>query len=241
MVELKLETYFELSADSVSFTREKASLFAKSVAGDFNPIHNPDARRFCVPGDLLFAVFLHRHGISQTMHFDFQSMVDESVVLQQQSSDDGVVLRDAAGREYLTVKTSGDSNHSSPTVESLAKAYVQFSGQTFPYLLVKLMKEHKVMINPSRPLVIYKSMELNLSEIDKDPVSLELSCASLTAEGKKAEVVLSFDIYSAKQKIGNGNKKMLLGGLRDYDQAVMDELVSEYNHIKEAFLLAQAK
>lgn len=236
---MNLETYFELSADSVSFTREKASFFAKSVAGDFNPIHNPEARRFCVPGDLLFAVFLHRHGISQSMHFDFQSMVDETVVLQRRSSDDGVVLQDAAGREYLTVKTSGDSNNRSASVESLAKAYVQFSGQTFPYLLVELMKEHNVMINPSRPLVIYKSMELNLSDIDSDQVSLEFSGATLESDGKKGEVVLSFDICAGGQKIGNGNKKMLLGGLRDYDQAVMDALVNDYNHIKETFLQAQ--
>lgn len=232
--------YFELKADSVSFTRDKASLFAKSVAGDFNPIHNPDARRFCVPGDLLFAFFLHRHGISQTMHFDFQSMVDETVDLQQRSTDAGVVLQDIGGREYLTVNTSGNSNHNSSAVESLTRAYVQFSGQTFPYLLVELMKEHKVMINPSRPLVIYKSMELNLSEIDSDLVSLNFSGASLDTAGKKAEVALNFDICADDQKIGYGNKKMLLGGLRDYDQVVMDELVSEYNHIKDTFIQTQA-
>ncbi len=237
---MNLQTYFELSADSVSFTREKASLFAKSVARDFNPIHNPEARRFCVPGDLLFAVFLYRHGLSQAMHFDFLNMVDETVVLQQQASDDGMVLQDAAGRQYLAVRTSGESGHSVATIDSLATAYVQFSGQTFPFLLVELMKEHNVMINPSRPLVIYKSMELNLSEIEGVDISLKFSDATLDAEGKKAKVSLNFDIHSGDRKIGCGNKKMLLGGLRDYDQEVMDELVFEYNQTKETFLQAQS-
>ena len=31
---------------TVAFTREASSAFAKEMAGDFNPIHNPDARRF---------------------------------------------------------------------------------------------------------------------------------------------------------------------------------------------------
>ena len=223
----------------MSFTREKASLFAKSVAGDFNPIHDPDARRFCVPGDLLFAVFLLRHGISQSMYFDFQNMVDESVVLQQQTGEGSFALVDAAGREYLTVQASGDSTDLPATVESLTKAYVQFSGQTFPYLLVDLMREHDVMINPSRPLVIYKSMELELTEVDREDIDLQFSGATLNADGKKAEVSLNFDICEGDKKIGSGNKKMLLGGLRQYDQAVMDDLVAEYNGIKEAFLEAQ--
>lgn len=236
---MNLEDYFELNADSLSFTRERASVFAKQVAGDFNPIHNPDARRFCVPGDLLFAVYLHRRGISSSMHFDFQNMVDESVVLHQRATDEGTVLQDDAGREYLTVRTSGQSRNNEATVDSLTKAYVQFSGQTFPFLLVELMKEHQVMINPSRPLVIYKSMEINLSELESNQIRLEFSGATLTADGKKAEVILNFDICDGELKVGNGNKKMLLSGLRAYDQAVIDELVKEYNKIKDGFLFTQ--
>lgn len=41
----------------------QASYFAKEIAGgDFNPIHDPDARRFCVPGDLLFTIVVSRFG-----------------------------------------------------------------------------------------------------------------------------------------------------------------------------------
>ena len=58
-------TVSEASADErISFSEQQASDFAKGVAGDFNPIHDPGAKRFCVPGDLLFAVLLHRFGIA---------------------------------------------------------------------------------------------------------------------------------------------------------------------------------
>jgi len=56
---MNLEKYYTLSGSRLSFSRQQASEFAKSVAGDFNPIHNVDSLRFCVPGDLLFSVIIH--------------------------------------------------------------------------------------------------------------------------------------------------------------------------------------
>ncbi len=51
-----LDTYYSDKNGEFSFTREQASNFAKRIAGDFNPIHDEDNKRFCVPGDLLFSV-----------------------------------------------------------------------------------------------------------------------------------------------------------------------------------------
>lgn len=232
---MNIEEYFGIKDGALSFSRESASNFAKKVAGDFNPIHDPESRRFCVPGDLLFAVFLHRHGLSTAMTFKFLNMVTESVLLHEQSVDDDVVLQDAAGREYLGVKVTGAGKNHAPAIAALTSAYVQFSGQTFPYLLVDLMKEHDVMINPARPLVIYNSMELNLTQLEAERVELKFSGATLAAEGKKAQVGLHFDIFDGEVPIGDGAKNMLLGGLRPFDQSVMDELVSEYNTIKNSY------
>ena len=50
-----LEKYVQGNGEYFSFTRKQASDFAKQVASDFNPIHDEDAKRFCVPGDLLFS------------------------------------------------------------------------------------------------------------------------------------------------------------------------------------------
>ena len=236
---LNLEKYFNENDGSLSFTRENASAFAKLVAGDFNPIHNPDARRFCVPGDLLFAVFLHRHGVASSMNFDFQNMVDDSTLLRERDEDGVIILGEDQKRDYLVVKASKTIDASNEAIKGLIKAYVQFSGQTFPYLLVDLMKDHQVMINPARPLVLYKSMEIQLDGLPDKQITLEFSGARLDAEGKKGEVSLNFDIFSSGQKVGKGNKKMLLGGLMPYDQLKIDGLVDEYNKVKTEYLAAQ--
>ncbi len=53
-----LNKYYSESDTGIQFTREQASNFAKFVAGDFNPLHDPENKMFCVPGDLLFSVAL---------------------------------------------------------------------------------------------------------------------------------------------------------------------------------------
>ena len=77
-----IEQYFSEPQGRVCFTREQASDFAKRVADDFNPLHDVDAKRFCVPGDLLFAVILSKYGISRHMQFVFSGMVVDGVELR---------------------------------------------------------------------------------------------------------------------------------------------------------------
>ena len=66
-----LAPYTSFSGKSVSFSRSQASRFAKQVADDFNPLHDVDAKRFCVPGDLLFAVLIQHLGLYPRMNFTF--------------------------------------------------------------------------------------------------------------------------------------------------------------------------
>ncbi len=233
---MNIEHFFATSGSAVTFSRSQASLFAKSVAGDFNPIHDIDTRRFCVPGDLLFAVVLHLRGVSQSMEFEFLNMVDDGDLLETVPRPEGLALTGSADKKYLDVSISGECSADPEFAKALTSAYVQFSGKTFPYLLVDLMRAHEVMINPARPLVIYKSMSIQLEQLNVGNVKLEHSESSLVKEGKKAEVILYFDIYRGEEKIGKGNKKMLLGGLRQYDQAVIDVLVEDYQETKNRYL-----
>ena len=62
---MQLNQYFSETDNSFEFTRQQASDFAKKVAGDFNPIHDVISKRFCVPGDLLFAVLLSKTEIGR--------------------------------------------------------------------------------------------------------------------------------------------------------------------------------
>ena len=107
------------------------------------------------------------------------------------------------------------------------------------------MQTNKVMINPARPLVIYKSMQVNLIDSASEILSraatnellLELSSSSMQIDGKKATATLEFELSAAGSKVGDGNKIMLLGGLREYDQQAIDEIVLQYNSWKQDYVV----
>ena len=233
---MPIDDYYSYKDQVLTFTRCGASEFAKKIARDFNPIHDPEARRFCVPGDLLFAVVLDLHKASSRMEFAFQNMVDDQTALSLQSGDSLVSLTDNQGKIFLQVNVCGEKLQSEAGNRALIDAYVKFSGTTFPFLLVDLMRRHKVMINPQRPLVLYKSMLLELNDLDCDSFELSFTESSLIAEGKKAEVAFYFNIMNGDRIVGSGRKNMLLGGLREYQQSAVDIMVTEYNGIKARYV-----
>ncbi|MFT6625659.1 MAG: hypothetical protein ACJAZI_001748 [Cycloclasticus sp.] len=230
---MNLKQFYSKAGQQVHVSREQASCFAKSVAGDFNPIHNIDARRFCVPGDLLFAVALTELGISQNMRFDFESMVTEKTVvtLPEQLSNEFSLL-DQNNKSQMTIHSSGEQTSDGAFIISLIEKYVQFSGRTFPEILVELMKKNDVMINPERPLIIYKDMAIHIDQFPQGELSLEFSGASMDVDGKKGSVKLEFDLAVDGRSIGHGTKEMVVSGLRPYDQSAIDQIVSEYNKTK---------
>jgi len=236
---VKVDDYYKYTVSQPSgtleFTREASSAFAKDIAGDFNPIHNPDARRFCVPGDLLFAVVLDLFKVRAKMDFEFEQMVDASVTLEVPVQEQRLQMVDASDKCYLDVAFSGDAVESDAANQSLIEAYVKFSGQTFPFLLTDLMKKHGVMINAQRPLIFYRKMSIELQDTQCDDFDLAFTGSTLKLDGKKGEVELLFDIVSSHKVVGTGCKNMLLGGLREYQQEAIDNLVVEYNSIKSQY------
>ncbi len=244
---LEPEKFVTRSGPLLSYTREQASRFAKQIAGDFNPLHDVDAKRFCVPGDLLFVTLLHEYGVAQSTHVEFSNMVDDQMEFELPPTvEQEFELLDRKGKSCLTLNLEGAREHDSAFVAALSQSYVRFSGKTFPDILVRLMKQNEVMINPNRPLVIYKSMQVNLldgaaaslaSSTDKD-LQLELSSSVLDIDGKKATATLEFQLNISGNKIGDGNKIMLLGGLRDYDQQTIDDIVSQYNSWKQDYAVS---
>jgi len=230
---MKISEYYQSTDGStqstLSFTEQQASDFAKGVAGDFNPIHDPGSRRFCVPGDLLFAVMLDRFGVASHMEVQFASMLtaDSSLVLPS-TIDESLTISDDREREVLSLSLSGERYNDSQLVAGITTAYVQFSGKTFPDILVPLMRDAHTMINPQRPLVIYKDMSLSLDE-------KALKEASIDVDGRKGMVKLDFVIHAGKQQIGIGTKHMVLGGLRDFDEDEMGAVVTEYHARREQF------
>lgn len=231
-----LDEFHTLAGDRLTISAEQASRFAKGVAGDYNPIHNPGARRFCVPGDLLFALVLRRFGLSQRMDFRFLNMVGEGTPLRfLEQQDGGIRVLDEAGKCYLEVSRSGDRTRDEAVIEAFTRCYVSFSGKNFPHYLKPLMEEKGVMFNPRRPLVIYDSMGFSLERLEGLSPALELLDASLEVNGKRGDTLLEFRIQSAGESVGIGSKKLVVSGLQDYDADAMDEIVAEFYRLKAAY------
>jgi hypothetical protein len=220
----------------IQITADQASEFAKGVSDDFNPIHDPDSKRFCVPGDLLFALVLSKYGLSQNMSFSFKGMVGAQTPLVFPDTDAPYLeIASDKGKELLSVERSGEVSRSQELIEALVRKYVLFSGQNFPGILVPLMAEHNVMINPARPLVIYEGMSFNLEHLDFSDPELELSEASLQVTGKRGDAELHFNITDAGHSVGTGMKKLVLSGLRDYEEPVMQGMCDLYEERKQSY------
>ncbi|WP_428617042.1 DUF3581 domain-containing protein [Shewanella sp.] len=224
-----LSPYFKKDQQVVSVSAQQASEFAKGVAQDFNPIHDVDAKKFCVPGDLLFALVLGQYGLSQKMQFRFEGMVGNGVNLVfPDNVSDAFAILDDKDKQYLSVERSGDSTLCEVQTESFIRSYVAFSGLNFTHVLVPLMRLHGVMINPARPLVIYESMSFDLASLDFKHIELSLVEQKLAIEGKRGDVTLKFELHCGETLVGTGEKTLVLSGLRPLEAESMDEMVARY-------------
>lgn len=228
-----LTPYFKKEDNIVTIEPQQASDFAKQIAGDFNPIHDVTAKRFCVPGDLLFSLVLTEYGLSQQMSFNFSGMVGAGVELlfPPKNELDNLAqfdIKDDKDKTYLSVSRAGASQLNQTQIESFIRSYVAFSGLNFIHVLVPMMIENEVMINPARPLVIYESMSVNLHSFDFESVELSLVEQALVVEGKRGDVTLKFELHSGDKLVGTGEKTLVMSGLRPYEKIAMDEMVNRY-------------
>ncbi len=234
---MNIESYYHLEDSKLSFTRQQASEFAKTVAGDFNPIHDADSKRFCVPGDLLFSVIIRHYGLRQVMGFSFSGMVNDEVTLylpKVQARE--ISIYDDNNKKYLDISSNGETSRDKKLIASLTSNYVEFSGNTLPHVLVPLMKANNAMVNTNRPLVIYDHMRISLDTLDIDEVSsLSLADSQFRLYGKRGDVALNFDLKCNGEVVGKGQKKLVLSGLREFDQLKVDELIHAYDQRKNDY------
>jgi hypothetical protein len=234
-----LRPYHDVRGEYVYISPEQASRFAKGIAGDFNPIHDPHSKRFCVPGDLLFALVLDRYGVSASMHCRFVGMVGDGVALAF-PDDPGshIVIADRQGKSYLEVDREGPVVTDPSTIEALTRSYASFSGDNFPNVLVPLMERHRVMVNPARPLVIYERMSLELQApvgVLTETVQPRLESAEMQVDGKRADVRLDYALCVDGEPFARGSKHLVLSGLRPFEPEVMRAMEAEYAGWKEAY------
>jgi hypothetical protein len=232
-----LKEFYDIHDDFIRISAAQASSFAKEVAHDFNPLHDVDAKRFCVPGDLLFSLALEKYGLSQNMHFIFSGMVGDGVLLDFPDTDAGRIdVNDNQGKTYLQIERSGDVSRDSELIESFTRDYVAFSGQNFPYVLVPLLAKENVMFNLNRPLVIYESMTLSFDHLDFRQASVEMLEPKMEVNGKRASAFLHFRIKAGEQAVGAGFKKLAISVLNGYESEPMQAFVDEYLARKNDYL-----
>lgn len=221
---------FHALADGLlRISQRQASRFAKEIAGDWNPIHDEGSRRFCVPGDLLFAVVLARYGLSRRMLFNFKGMVGADVPLvMPPDPGERFALADASGKVYLEVDRGGPTLHDQELVEAFTRCYVAFSGRNFPHYLKPLMAEKGVMFNPERPLVIYDQMGFELDLPGSLHMDLDMEDARLDVVGKRAVAHLHFSISADGVRVGGGEKQLTISGLQPYDEDRLQSFINEF-------------
>lgn len=224
--------------DHVKISARQGSDFAKQVANDFNPIHDVESKRFCVPGDLLFAIALTRYGLYQKMKFSFKELIRADSVLNftdlSDSLESGVVLNER-DKVVAEIEARGACLRDDNVITPMVERYVAFSGMNFPHILVPLMREHRVMVNPQRPLVIYENMSFEFTHFDvSKAIDIRLKETRLDVVGKRGNADLSFEIHDNGAKVGEGSKRLVLSGLREYDERVINMLCEQYNERAKA-------
>jgi hypothetical protein len=228
-----LDEFHTVIDGRVVVSAAQASRFAKEIAGDFNPIHDLDAKRFVVPGDLLFALAMSKYGLGQRMSVSFSGMVGKDKPLILPDLDRGVIeITDDAGKVYTHVEHRGEVSHDAQLIEALIRSYVAFSGQNFPYILVPLLEKHQVMFNPRRPLVIYESMSFELDRVTIAQPELALIDSTLDVKGKRGDAHFIFEIRDGTEVIGKGDKKLIVSGLQPYDAELMRQVVDDFELLK---------
>ncbi|GAB5476549.1 MAG: DUF3581 domain-containing protein [Marinobacter nauticus] len=228
------EQFYTVQDGRIVISAPQASYFAKEIAGDFNPIHDPDARRFCVPGDLLFTIVVSRFGLSENMTFKFRNLLGAEVPLEFRESDNGEAIQvvDEAGKVYLEVTRKGAVTRDEKVIEEFSRCYVAASGKNFPHTLKPLMESHGVMFNPDRPMVMYESMSLALTQLENPHPDLELNNADLEVAGKRGNVTLEYNLQSSGKTVGEVAKRLVLGGLREYCPEAMAGIIKEFYRLK---------
>lgn len=92
------------------------------------------------------------------------------------------------------------------------------------------------MINTERPLVIYDHMRITLDTVDMDSVSLTPTDSVFRIYGKRGDVALNYELKCNGETVGKGQKKMVVGGLREYDQDKIDKLIESVEARKQDYM-----
>ena len=84
-------------------------------------------------------------------------------------------------------------------------------------------------------MVMYQSMVIGLKEFEFTNPTLELAKQEISVDGKRGDVRIHFNVLSDGKVVGSGEKHLLLSGLRPFEAAAMDTLISDYELTKSNY------
>jgi hypothetical protein len=84
-------------------------------------------------------------------------------------------------------------------------------------------------------MVMYESMTIDLDRLDIHSPSLEVDHNEVVVKGKRGEAQVAFNLVDSGNVVGRGRKRMILSGLRQYEQQVMDAVTADLNQRKLNF------
>ena len=171
------------------------------------------------------------------MHFTFSGMVTDEVTLVLPEESALLTLNGSNDKEYLTIEHTGDNSTNATLIDNLILSYVRFSGHTFPHILIPLMEQEGVMINPARPIVMYQSMLIDLERLDLVDIELELDKEKTTFDcnGKRGNICLAFNLIAHGETVGRGEKHMVVSGLKPFEKDLVDSISADYDQWKKDY------
>ena len=171
------------------------------------------------------------------MNFTFAGMLGHGVTLDFPETDGSQFdIVGSHGKTILKVDRDGEHSQNESMIDALIRDYVAFSGHNFPYVLVPLMAKQNVMINLTRPLVMYDSMSLEFDNLDFSHPKIEMLEPELNVNGKRGDAFLHFQIKSDDKVVGKGFKKIVISGMREYEEQPMQAFVDNYLARKDSYL-----
>ncbi len=84
-------------------------------------------------------------------------------------------------------------------------------------------------------MVIYERMSFELERINLQQPEMAAIPAEFTVKGKRGIANLNFVIKENGQTVGNGFKRLLVSGLKPYDEAAANALAQSYLDSKTAY------
>jgi hypothetical protein len=225
-----LDDFYNADSDQLWVTADQGSRFAKEIAGDHNPLHDAESSRFCVPGDLLFALIVRRYGLARHFSLSFRGMLRAGTRLSFPSQPaQAFTIADENDRDTVEVQYDRPVTTDPAALLALIEAYVASSGETFPDRLGPLLAEAGVMFNPQRPFLVYDGMALDIQRAPGTDVRVTPADASLAVNGKRADVQFDYRIADGDGALGEASKRMVVSGLRPYDAEAMTAVIAAYH------------